>query len=132
MKRSDVEILIVDDDSGLRTLLERALQREGYPVATVASAEDACRLLALEPAQIVITDIFMDQMNGLELIRRLCEQDATVRIIAISGGGYVQGENCLDLAARAGALRVFEKPFLLPELLAAIHEIAPSPSSRLA
>src|SRR5206468_2828601 len=42
----------------------------------------------------------------------------------------VHGENCLDLAARAGAVRVFEKPFLIPDLLAPIHEIAPSPSNR--
>ena len=52
-----------------------------------------------------MVDIFMPQVNGLDVIRRLKKEKSEIKIVAISGGGTIAGRNCLELAAEAGAVR---------------------------
>jgi DNA-binding NtrC family response regulator len=121
--KRDINVLLVDDNRDVRTFFEDRLKRLGYVVATVANAEEALRLFACEPASVVVTDILMDELNGVGLITQLRERFPETKIIAMSGGGYVSSQNWLTLASTAGALRTLEKPFSIPDLVAAINEV---------
>jgi len=64
-------ILIVDDEDGMRRLLGRVLTREGYETSTVGSGAEALRLVANERFDLVVTDIKMPEMDGLQLLEEL-------------------------------------------------------------
>ncbi len=64
-------ILIVDDEEGMRRLLSRVLAREGYETSTVGSGAEALRLVATERFDLVVTDIKMPEMDGLQLLAEL-------------------------------------------------------------
>ncbi len=108
-------ILLVEDEEGVRVSLARILERNGFAVTTAADGADALRAWdsAPQPFDLVITDVRMPGMSGGELIRRLRERDAKVRVVAISG----YPEDQLDLPdASAAHLRFIAKP-VSPEVL---------------
>ncbi len=110
-------ILVVDDDSPMRSSMRRSLEREGYTVIEAGNANEALARLKHTPAQLVITDIIMPDADGLELIFALHRSHPELKIIAISGGGQFAPEFHLDLASRAGASAVLSKPFQTDHLL---------------
>ena len=100
-------ILIIDDDDLIRVLLRSAFEEAGYEVAEAANGLQGLELYRQRPTDLVITDIVMPEMNGLD------------KVIAISGAG---GEkNVLDVAKLLGARQTFQKPFSLPHLLGAVR-----------
>lgn len=123
-ERSGTEIVLVDDDAVMRTFLERALVRAGYPVRAVGSGKDALRSLAEAPARLVI----MEEMDGIELIIKLRRQSPGTEIIAMSGGGSIKAEDCLTLASGLGARRALTKPFTLDEMIEAIDSVTTTPA----
>jgi CheY-like chemotaxis protein len=90
--------------------MTRALQRAGHLVITAASGVDARQALDAARFDVVVTDIFMPDMDGLELIRHICATSATTPIIAISGGPATPTHNFLPIAAALGADMVLPKP----------------------
>jgi CheY-like chemotaxis protein len=118
-------ILIVDDDSQVRSMLRRTLKHEGFLVEEAENGRVALEVCALRPIDAVITDLFMPEKAGLRLIQDLQAQPetASIKIIAISGGGALAPENYLDVAKKFGALRVFRKPVDRNELLGALREV---------
>jgi DNA-binding response OmpR family regulator len=105
----------------MRLLLERA----GYEVELAQDGARALELQRSQPADVLITDIFMPEKDGLETIERFRREFPGVRIIAMSGGGvHVRGETYLDIASIAGADAVLRKPFAMNLLLAAIRALA--------
>ncbi len=80
-------ILVVDDEPDVRDSVKYVLDRAGYSVRTAESAMDALAELARNPTDLVITDIIMPQINGVEAIESIRKAFPSVRIIAISGGG---------------------------------------------
>lgn len=107
------KILIVDDEEGLRRLLVRVLGKEGFQAVAVPSGSEALALVAGEDFDLVITDIQMPGMNGLELMRRLKEFDAGLPVIVMTAYGTV--ENAVE-ALRIGAYDYLTKPFESDEL----------------
>jgi YesN/AraC family two-component response regulator len=107
------------------TLARRSVGRRsaGHTVIETCNGREGLRLYRREPAEIVITDIFMPEQEGLETITALRREFPGVKIIAISGGGQRGRLDFLDVAARLGAERTFHKPFDLQEILAAVREI---------
>jgi CheY-like chemotaxis protein len=77
-------ILVVDDEPDVRDSVKHVLDRAGYSVRTVESAMDAFAELARNPTDLVITDIIMPQINGVEAIESIRKAFPSVRIIAIS------------------------------------------------
>ena len=117
-------ILVADDDEDLRTTLKIVLERAGYEVDTVCDGEQAARVQERHPADVLITDLFMPQRDGLETVEYFRRRYPRVRVIAISGGGYTgQKANHLAVAQHAGADAAFRKPFDVQALLDRIRSL---------
>ncbi len=101
-------ILIVDDEDGMRRLLSRVLTREGYDTVAVGSGEEALRLVANERFDLVVTDIKMPEMDGLQLLAELKEYEPSLLVIVITAYGTI--ENAVQ-ALRSGAYDYIAKPF---------------------
>ena len=118
-------ILIIDDDSQIRHILRRILKQAGYEVFEAENGAQGLRQYREAQPDLVISDIFMPEKDGLELIDALRSAEATVPIIAISGGSQLGNMDLLSVAAQLGAQRIVRKPFQRDEVLAAVHEFAP-------
>jgi DNA-binding response OmpR family regulator len=116
-------ILIIDDEPSVRELLITMLMEEGHEVVEAADGKAGLRLLQERPADLVITDLIMPEKEGIETIMDLRRDFPDVKIIAMSGGGIIQAQDYLGMAQGMGAHRVFEKPFGVGAMLAAVHEL---------
>ncbi len=112
-------ILIVDDEESDR-LFERAiLEDAGHALFFASDGESALKAYKNHRVEIVITDLHMPRLNGLQLIRELKEIDPLAVIIAVSGVAAGQLGRALEL----GATKTIKKPVMPSELLAALREI---------
>ncbi|HVR36113.1 MAG TPA: response regulator [Methylomirabilota bacterium] len=118
-------LLVIDDDARFRRLLVTGLQRASYHVLEAASGVEALPMIDQHPVSLVITDIVMPDMEGLELITRLRQNRPDLKIIAMSGGGRLDPGNYLHMAEVLGASRVLAKPFSVADLLRNVRELLP-------
>ncbi|MCK5100468.1 MAG: response regulator [Desulfobacteraceae bacterium] len=116
-------ILIIDDDEQILTMLKQAIERKGYKVTTAINGKEGIKLYKETLADVVITDIVMPEMEGLEAIRKLTKEYKDIKIIALSGGGFVSPDEYLKLAKQFGAKYAFAKPVNLKELINSIKEL---------
>ncbi len=116
-------ILVIDDEDQVRTMLQQALEREGYQVLDARDGKEGIKLFKENKTDLIITDLIMPDKEGLETITELRRDFPEVKIIAISGGGHVDPESYLTIAKKMGASRTLPKPFDLEELLAAVREL---------
>lgn len=107
------KILVVDDDKDIRELCMNALAAEDYQVMTSASGDDACKLVRKHNFSIVLSDIRMPGMNGLELLNYIKESDPDQTVIMFSGFGDV--DSAVE-AMKRGAFDYLSKPLILDEL----------------
>ncbi len=114
-------VLLIDDDDQTRAVLRQVLERAGHTILEAADGREGLRLYRRAPAELVITDIFMPERDGLETIMALQKEFTEVKIIAISGGGETGRLDYLDAAKHLGAQYTLHKPFEFRELLAAVH-----------
>jgi len=115
-----LSVLIVEDDElGARTLAS-LLGSDGHTSEIVSNGRQAIERLRAGAFDLVITDIYMPDMDGIELLRTLRRASEPPPIIAISGGGRTVQVDYLDLAQRLGAAQVLRKPFTRRVLRAAI------------
>jgi len=112
-------ILIVEDDEMDRVLLSHVLAQAGHEPVFAANGKAALRIWVRDPAEIVVTDLAMPELGGLDLIRVLKKGDPWVRIIAISGAKPQQ----LEQAREFGALATLSKPIDAGELVELIDKI---------
>ncbi len=115
-------LLLIEDDCSLRRLLAQMLTRAGYTVYEAANGRGALKLLASMPIDVVVTDMIMPDMEGVETIRLLRREYPAVKIVAISGGGINSAESYLEIAQKMGVHRTLAKPFMPAELMTAIRE----------
>ncbi len=104
-------ILVIDDEKEIPRALRKILEGEGHAVEEATDGKTALRRFAGRPTDLVITDIYMPEMDGIELILRLREAFPESRIIAMSGGGFLSKDRVLGAASMLGADGVLEKPF---------------------
>ena len=116
------EILVIDDDPRMRRAAQRILQAAGYGVRTYENGTGAIADLAAEPADLLITDIFMPDMEGLETIRRARELRPAMPIMAITGLSFDE-RDYLEIALRFGAAATLKKPFRPAELLETVARL---------
>ena len=113
------KILIVDDELGMREGCRRSLERYGYDVHTAENSSEGLRMLREEPYDLVLVDIIMPGMSGLELLDRIRQQDPKITCLVITGYAAV---NLATQAMELGAHDVLAKPFTSDELLALVQD----------
>ncbi|MBF0509817.1 MAG: response regulator [Deltaproteobacteria bacterium] len=116
-------ILVIDDDTQLRTMLKNLLQRNGFIVMDAPDGKVGMNLFRRSPTDLVITDIIMQEKEGIETIMELRDDFPEVKIIAMSGGGQIGPEVYLDVARGLGANHILTKPFNSNELLEIVREL---------
>lgn len=115
-------VLIIDDQPEIRRLVRQLLESAGHTVREAANGVEGLTVLKTEPADVIITDLFMPEMDGIEILTELRRQNIHVPVIAISGGGQFGHLDLLRTARRMGAFRALTKPFALRDLLDAVRE----------
>jgi two-component system NtrC family response regulator len=111
MKR--IKILVIDDDESLRRVLEYNLAQEGYAVLTASSGEEGLELLKKEGADLILTDVRMAGMDGLQVMELARKLDPAVQVIILTAFGTI--EMAVE-AMKAGAFHYISKPFNRDEL----------------
>jgi CheY-like chemotaxis protein len=111
------QVLVVDDDSQLREAVCAMLEGAGFKVAEAIGGNDAARLVRRRPPDAILCDLFMDAGDGLELICELRRHFPSVKIVAMSGGGFLSQTDMLPVARHLGAAAVLRKPFCRETLL---------------
>lgn len=117
---SQQRILLAEDDDSMRGFLARALERAGYDVIAYDNGADAFARLKEEPFTLLLTDIVMPRMDGIELARRASELDPDLKIMFITGFAAVTLNSELQAPKDA---RVLSKPFHLKDLVREIDKL---------
>ncbi|MFC1524084.1 response regulator [Thermodesulfobacteriota bacterium] len=121
-QKEKYRILVVDDNHLVRKLLGEIIESAGYEIFEAENGKLALKVFRENPFDLVITDIFMPEVDGLEIIKALHGDYPDVKIIAISGDSALAPDNYLRLAEDCGAFRIFSKPIKVDDLLNAIEE----------
>lgn len=118
-------ILVVDDDQAIRLLLRAMLERRGHAVVEAANGNEGLQYYRAAPTDLVITDIQMPVMDGLQMIQALRGDFPTAQVIAMSG------ERGQLAAAQTCSQCTFEKPLSMEEFLDAVQKFAATSGSSL-
>ncbi len=117
------KILIIDDEEMIRKMLRQALENHSYEVFEAENGYKGLDVCYKESPDLIITDLIMPDMEGLETIHRIHREMPTIKIIAISGGSRIISKDFLKIAKTLGAEYCLEKPIILKELLDIISKI---------
>jgi DNA-binding NtrC family response regulator len=115
-------ILLIDDESQIRSMLRLMLERVGYEVIEAEDGMEGIRQYRDNPADLIITDLIMPNKDGIGMIIELKKEFPQVKIIAMSGGGVNRPEGYLDGAQKLGATRTLTKPIDRDEMINAVKE----------
>lgn len=118
-----MKILIVEDDIDSRTLLERALPRQGYSVESAANGVQALEKAVLSPPDLIISDIMMPEMDGFELCRRIKADEQLRTIPFVFYTSTYTDLKAEELAMALGATRFLVKPMQMEKFFNAISEV---------
>lgn len=120
-------VLVIDDETAMRRMLRKLLEGAGHTVVEAYDGERGLHLFRETSPDLVITDIFMPNKEGVETIREMRELKPNVKILAVSGGNM--GElDLLAIVSKLGATQVLSKPFREHELLVAVAKMMPGAS----
>jgi DNA-binding NtrC family response regulator len=114
-------ILIVDDEKNVASALKRELEDEGYIIHTATSAEDALARLETNPCKVIISDVKMSGMNGLELLRKV--KGLYPEMIRIVLTGHGDTKLILDAVNRDGIDRYLTKPWEIEDIKFILQQV---------
>ncbi|MEX2473465.1 MAG: response regulator [Gemmatimonadota bacterium] len=117
------KILIIDDEDAVRSALARILARDGHEILQASNGAEAVDIVEDEPVDLVFTDIFMPEMDGIEFVLWVVERFPERPVVAMSGGGAMPMDAALGDARALGAFDVVEKP-LDPERVRSVVSAA--------
>jgi CheY-like chemotaxis protein len=123
-------ILIADDDRVVRATMSYLLGSKGHSVVEAASGREGLARIASEPFDLLIVDIFMPDMDGLETIKRVLNHNPALPILVVSGMAFPSGSGSgsagppdfLAMATKLGAVQSLRKPFRASEFLTAVED----------
>lgn len=118
-----VKLLVIEDDEYLLQYLSLFLTQKGYEVVSAINGEIGLELFELEKPDLVLTDIIMPEVEGIEVIMKLRDTHADLPIIAMSAGLQNSAEIYLEMAQKLGATSIIKKPLDMPELLSCIENL---------
>lgn len=113
-------ILVVDDNRDMRESLKELLELSGYQVSLAEDGKKGLRRYQEEKPDLVVLDILMPDMDGLETIGAIQQEQPDAKIIAMSGGMPNGDMLMLEIARRLGAQQIFDKPIQMEPFLAAV------------
>lgn len=116
-------ILIVDDDESVRRSLRKTLQLIGHDIEEVADGRAALDAYRARPADLVITDVYMPDTDGIEGTIRLLTEFPDAKVIVMTGGGWVKRDDVLEGARRLGAAGTLSKPFTVDEVATTVRQV---------
>ena len=115
-------IVVIDDEAHIRSSLQERLAMDGYQVWVAPDGRKGMRLYHDHQVDLVITDVLMPEMDGLEVVRALRRFNSTIPIIVMSGGGGRDLDFLIE-AEEFGATRTLSKPFRLEDIVPLVHEL---------
>ena len=118
------KILVVDDEEMIRQLFKVGLERFGYEVAVASSGNEGVKCFKENPADLIITDMFMPEKDGHTLIHEILSDFPETKFIVISGDILMEAERKLNTNETLGTIKVFAKPIKMGDLLPAIREFS--------
>jgi CheY-like chemotaxis protein len=118
-------ILAVDDEANVRRLVQMILQRAGYRVTTASDGVEALATVQRDRPDVVLADITMPHLDGIELLRRLKADAATADIPVIMLSAKAQDQDFFE-AERSGAVTYIPKPFSPLQLMSAVSGVLDS------
>ncbi|AQX53158.1 two-component system response regulator [Priestia flexa] len=116
------KILIVDDQYGIRILLTEVLQKEGYQTFQAANGFQAIDIAKKQQLDLVLLDMKIPGMDGIEILKRLKGYDKTIKVIIMTAYGEL---DMIQEAKDLGALTHFAKPFDIDEIRQVVREYIP-------
>ncbi|MBT2688660.1 response regulator [Bacillus sp. ISL-47] len=120
------KILIVDDQFGIRILLNEVLQKEGYDTYQAANGVQALDIVSKHSPDLVLLDMKIPGMDGIEILKRMRVVDKDIRVIIMTAYGEL---DMIQEAKDLGALTHFAKPFDIDDIRAAVKKYLPVPNS---
>jgi two-component system cell cycle response regulator CpdR len=120
-------ILLAEDDESMRVFLAKALERAGYEVISTDNGLDALMRLKQEPFSLLLTDIVMPRMDGIELARQAAVLDPELKIMFITGFAAVTLNSDANPPKDA---RVLSKPFHLKDLVREVDKLLEEPAAQ--
>ncbi|MEO7600186.1 MAG: response regulator [Opitutus sp.] len=125
---AEFDILLIEDDETVRKLLTNALEHRGYSVHAAANGRTALRSKSTSRFRLVITDLFMPEMDGLEVIMEHNRTTPQIPLLAMTGGyHYSEPEETLRMARILGSDCTIQKPFELTDFLITVEKVLGSP-----
>ena len=121
-----LRILVVDDNDDVRAMLELTCRREGFEVFGARNGAQALEIAQRQRLDLIVTDVFMPERDGVETIVAIREQFPHVKIVAMSGWQSAHGPDYLAIARELGAAATLRKPFAPPELIRVVRRLAES------
>ena len=116
-------IIVIEDEAAIRRLVVRILSRGGHETREASNGRDGVALHRADAADLVITDLFMPEQDGIETIQQIREFAPETPIIAMSGGGSRGNTDSLSDAELLGAQMVLQKPFSPEQLENAVKAL---------
>lgn len=116
---AESKLLVVDDEATIRNFLVRVLERDGYQVQAAQDGREALHYLEATPFDLMLTDIKMDRLDGVELLREARQRYPSLAVILLTGHATVDSAIA---ALRAGAYNYLLKPVKNEDILAAVAE----------
>ncbi|MCC6920440.1 MAG: response regulator [Alphaproteobacteria bacterium] len=121
-------VLIIEDETLVAHVLCDGLRACGFDAEAAGSGEEGLAAFRADRPEIVVTDVFMPDREGLEILREIKREAPEAKVVAMSGGGRMISADCvLDMARKLGADAVLQKPFRIDDLVAVIEGLEHRP-----
>ncbi len=115
-------IMIVDDGPATLRSLSQIPEEEGHTVDEAPDGQVALRHFAGNPADLVICDVYMPNINGIEFVMRVRKAFPEAKIVGLSGGGFLSKGSVLEAMRNVGAVGILEKPFQVEAMIRVVDE----------
>jgi two-component system, chemotaxis family, chemotaxis protein CheY len=122
------DILVIDDDADVSDVLRETLELSGHTVRVAGNGRVGLQLQRQAPADLIITDMYMPEQDGIETLIELQRDFPDVPVIGMSGGGALVTMDALPMARRLGARQLLTKPFTAAEMRAAVNTALTGPA----